>query len=663
MAGIGGTADPSGAGDAVAAGFELAGEAVAVFDGPALVCRAATSALRRLVGRDLVGMTLREGLHGVAGEELLELHDRVLATGEPVDAHALRLRSEHPDRDAEHAPTEVLLDVALTPWFTDEGGVRGVVSRATDVTEREQRRAGERAGDEAERMRLVRSGAMVTGLQDALLPAQLPVAPGMEVGAAYLLADDGGTAGGDWFDAVVRADGRVVLVTGDVVGDGVEAAATMGRLRAVLHHRLRDGDEPLGTVLGHLDRFAHADGLARAATMCAVEVEPDTGEATYVTAGHPTPLVVRAGGATGYLDPSGHGPLGVAVPAQGRTPVPPARTTLARGDVLLLHTDGLLGRPGTAPGAATVALGRAAATAVRRSAPEDAAPVVDRVCTEVLERLARTGHPDDVALLAARRVDPPAALRVALPAVPVSAPRARLAVVEWLTALAVRDLDVIAAQHAVGELMANAVDHAYDATDDAERPDAVVLTAELAADGTMTCAVVDRGRWVPPAGGSPEAAVRGRGLALVAGFTSSLEVVPNAWGGTTAAFTMLLGRPAAVLTGGGPGMAAQAQEESFRAEVQDHPWKDGWTVQVGGALDSEAADELALVLDRATYGGARGGGAVDLAAVSHLGSRAVQVLHEHPSLNLLAPFGSVAQQVCEVVGLPYEDPAGNAWRD
>ena len=113
----------------------------------------------------------------------------------------------------------------------------------------------------------------MTDLQDALLPADLPVAPALDVSATYLLAADDARAGGDWFDAIVRSDGTVALVVGDTVGQGIKASAVMGQLRAVLHERLL-ADDSIPEALRSLDRYARVHPESHAATVCVVRGRP-----------------------------------------------------------------------------------------------------------------------------------------------------------------------------------------------------------------------------------------------------------------------------------------------------------------------------------------------------------------------------------------------------
>ena len=96
-------------------------------------------------------------------------------------------------------------------------------------------------------------------LQRSLLPTALPELPGIELAARYLPGAGGRDVGGDFYLAHALEDGRLLLVIGDVMGHGPQAAARMGQLRAVLAAYAYDGDPP-DRVLAHVSRAR--DGAA-----------------------------------------------------------------------------------------------------------------------------------------------------------------------------------------------------------------------------------------------------------------------------------------------------------------------------------------------------------------------------------------------------------------
>ena len=98
--------------------------------------------------------------------------------------------------------------------------------------------------------RYTREHAMAVTLQRSLLPRGLPEQDALEVAYRYLPAQAG--VGGDWFDVIPLSGARVALVVGDVVGHGLHAAATMGRLRTAVHN-FAALDLPPDELLTHLD--------------------------------------------------------------------------------------------------------------------------------------------------------------------------------------------------------------------------------------------------------------------------------------------------------------------------------------------------------------------------------------------------------------------------
>ncbi len=103
---------------------------------------------------------------------------------------------------------------------------------------------------QSRRVEVDRAAAAV--LQRSLLPARLPVVPGLELAARYVPAESGGV-GGDWYDVFTLPSGWLCIVIGDVVGRGFVAADVMGRLRSGLRGYALLGGDPT-EVLGRLDQ-------------------------------------------------------------------------------------------------------------------------------------------------------------------------------------------------------------------------------------------------------------------------------------------------------------------------------------------------------------------------------------------------------------------------
>ncbi|MFI5607006.1 SpoIIE family protein phosphatase [Amycolatopsis sp. NPDC051903] len=491
-----------------------------------------------------------------------------------------------------------------------------------------------------------------------MLPPGLPVLPAVRIAGSYLPADSETGAGGDWFDAVPLSGGRVALVVGDVVGHGVAASAAMGQLRALLHDRLDETGDVLAAI-GAAERMARRERRAHAATVCVVVLDPADGTLSVCSAGHPPPLAVN-GDAGRYLPAGRSGPLGTGAGYTVTT------DRLGPGEVVLLYSDGIVERPGRAPAAATVELAQVATHSVAGRAFEHPdLSTVERLCTQTLELLVReTGHSDDITLLAAQRVSPPAPLRLSLAADLGALRPAREAVAKWLHEHDAGHADVEALAHAIVELVTNAAEHSHPDTLDGT----VTITAELGTDGVARLGVADDGRWRERARPGSEEFRRDHGLGLAMTRTLVDElVIDRGEHGTTATVHRRLAHPARLITTdeihhGEPRRPEPAPEVLV---LLDQPHAAGNRVAVHGPLDATSCGRLAGELHRLTLGGTHEL-TVDLTSVSHLASAAVAVLHRAAAdgrspgdasaggaVRLYAPAGSVAHHVLTLVDLPH----------
>ena len=138
-------------------------------------------------------------------------------------------------------------------------------------------------------------------MQRSVLPERLPAVGGVTLAARYLPGTIGVDVGGDWYDVIQLEDGRIGLVVGDVVGKGVQAAAMMGQLRNALRAFAFEHDDPQ-TVVSRLDKLVEGMMEAAFATLAYLVVDPRSGAARYVVAGHPPPLIRAPDGTTTFLE-------------------------------------------------------------------------------------------------------------------------------------------------------------------------------------------------------------------------------------------------------------------------------------------------------------------------------------------------------------------------
>ncbi|MEU6234352.1 SpoIIE family protein phosphatase [Kitasatospora sp. NPDC047058] len=239
--------------------------------------------------------------------------------------------------------------------------------------------------------RYTRERRAAVGLQRNLLPPSQTETAAVSTSSVYLPADTATGIGGDWFDVIPLSSARVALVTGDVVGHGLEASATMGRLRTAVRtladldlepdellvhlddlvsRLLVDTGEPEGAGTGTdggagpgtddgpgglgEDRGAGPDGpwadvwddtlgpaghraTAHGATCVYAVYDPVSRRCAVASAGHPPPAVAAPDGTVEYVPVQPGPPLGV-----GGLPFEVAEVEVAPGSVLALFTDGLI---------------------------------------------------------------------------------------------------------------------------------------------------------------------------------------------------------------------------------------------------------------------------------------------------------------------------------
>ncbi|MGW7267097.1 SpoIIE family protein phosphatase [Streptomyces sp. NPDC054842] len=251
--------------------------------------------------------------------------------------------------------------------------------------------------------RYTREHITAVTLQRSLLPGVLPELSALEVGHRYLPAQAG--VGGDWYDVIPLPGARVALVVGDVVGHGLHAAATMGRLRTAVHN-FAALDLPPDELLAHLDDLITridqdteaegGNGSVTGATCLYAVYDPVTGRCVVARAGHPGPALVSPDGSVTFPDVPVAPPLGVG----GGLPVETAELRLAADSRLVLYTDGLVEARGRD---IDVGLGM-----LREALADTDGAGPDETCRAVLDVMLPTGSGDDVALLVARTrlVDP-----------------------------------------------------------------------------------------------------------------------------------------------------------------------------------------------------------------------------------------------------------------
>jgi serine phosphatase RsbU (regulator of sigma subunit) len=269
----------------------------------------------------------------------------------------------------------VLLAVRQGPPFTE---------RDTAVADYAARLAAVHLGH-AQRYKALRG--TVFRLQRALLTEPGRPHPNLDLATRYLPAGGGVLVGGDWFETVRLHYGRTLLVMGDVMGHGLDAAVDMNAYRSMLRY-VASTDLPPHRVLRRLDAAVAEEGTRRPATCVLAQVDPARGVASLASAGHLPPAVFGGDGTGELLGVPVGPPLGTGLGGYEL-----ATRALVPEDTLLLFTDGLVERRKED---IDVSLARLAGLRLRPGAS------VEELLAEVLARLDAVHAEDDVAVLAAR---------------------------------------------------------------------------------------------------------------------------------------------------------------------------------------------------------------------------------------------------------------------
>ncbi|MEU6802626.1 SpoIIE family protein phosphatase [Streptomyces neyagawaensis] len=357
--------------------------------------------------------------------------------------------------------------------------------------------------------RFTRERGIAMALQRSLLPRGPTIHPAVETASRYCPAGGSAGAGGDWFDVIPLPGARVGLVVGDVVGHGISASATMGRLRTAVR-TLADIDLPPDELLTHLDDIVtHAGPTYDAedadstdvipgevgATCLYAVYDPVSGTCSLARAGHPAPILIHPDGTTRVVDLPAGPPLGL-----GSLPFEATELDMPEEGLLALFTDGLIeGRDHDIDEGM-----RSLCQALARPAPS-----LEAVCDSVLDEMHPDPDADDVALLVvrARGLGEENMASWDLPRDPAVVAEARRCACDRLTAWGL-DEAAFVTELIVSELVTNAIRYA-----------AGPIRLRLLKNQTLTCEVSDSSSTSPHLRRARVSDEGGRGLLLVAQLT------------------------------------------------------------------------------------------------------------------------------------------------
>ncbi|WP_405969903.1 SpoIIE family protein phosphatase [Streptomyces sp. NBC_00988] len=349
--------------------------------------------LYQILGRDPAAppLTLDELPSLILDEDRSALTAMVtdcLIDAKPIDGEFRIVRPDGTVRTV-HMMGEPVLDA--------DGGTASMWAVLRDVSE--LRRSQRTVSETRDSLQLHRHHAqterrLAVELQEAVLPPwrgslRLPHQgpETLDLAARYLPSSTSALIGGDWYDALQLSDGATLLSVGDLTGHGVAVTSGMAMLLGALRGMAMAGTEP-GQLMSWLNQLLDATVQPALGSAVCCRYRPETRTLAWAQAGHPAPLLFRGG--TGRVLSA---PDGVLLGATSGAAYGQAEETLEAGDVLLLHTDGLV--PGRS--------GEAAVRQLLDLAPRFGEARTAQDCVRmVVEEFGDTERADDACVLVAR---------------------------------------------------------------------------------------------------------------------------------------------------------------------------------------------------------------------------------------------------------------------
>ena len=349
--------------------------------------------LYQILGRDPAAppLTLDELPSLVVDEDRPKLTAMVtncLVDARPIDGE-FRITRRDGDVRTVHMMGEPVLDT--------DGSTASMWAVLRDVSElrRSQRAVSETRDSLHHRQEAARSEhRLAVELQEAVLPPwrgslRLPHRGPrtLDLASRHLPASTSTMIGGDWYDALELGDGETLLSVGDLTGQGVGVTSNMTMLLGAVRGMAMAGAQP-GQLMAWLNQLLDATVQPALGSAVCCRYRPATRTLVWAQAGHPAPLLFRDG--TGRVLNT---PDGVLLGATSGAVYGQTEETLRAGDLLLLHTDGLV--PGHT--------GSAAANLLLGLAPRlDGNGTAEDCVRTVVEEFGESGREDNACVLVAR---------------------------------------------------------------------------------------------------------------------------------------------------------------------------------------------------------------------------------------------------------------------
>jgi PAS domain S-box-containing protein len=233
--------------------------------------------------------------------------------------------------------------------------------------------------------------SLASRLRDAVFDVPLDDMPGLELASEYRSPGLGLSVGGDWYDVIPMARGRIGLLVGDVEGHNARAVGGMSMVRTAVRAFAHEGYGP-AAILGRVNRLIAGLDPDLLATCCFAEIDREAGTVRIARAGHPAPVMSLAEGATEQLTLPVGLPLGVDLSETYRSvlvPMPP-------GALLALYSDGLVE-------SRSLPIDQGTALLVEALRGHSGTPIAQLALDVIGDRFDQPGLGDDLTLLLARR--------------------------------------------------------------------------------------------------------------------------------------------------------------------------------------------------------------------------------------------------------------------
>ncbi len=228
-------------------------------------------------------------------------------------------------------PIVVLYQMRLAFMVVTVNGVLALVVGLVTYTYEQMRRQIEK--DASERGRLEHEMSVARDIQMELLPKSFPAVDGIDMFAFTVPARH---VGGDCYDVIDLGDGCLAITIGDVSGKGTPAAILMANVQAAVR-ALSESGVPAGTLIERVNRLVHGyteDSVFITFFYCVLDT--NTGDVTYVNAGHNPPWVLRRNGSCEHLTDGG-----LVIGIMPGVSYEEGHVRLSPGDDLVLYTDGI----------------------------------------------------------------------------------------------------------------------------------------------------------------------------------------------------------------------------------------------------------------------------------------------------------------------------------